>query len=148
MNIDKLKNKFSTGAFVADVKHYFSKINEIIDYLNGNSGEGSYKVYTALLTQSGTNAPVATVLENTLGAITLIRGGVGQYILQSSGLFTMNKTVLFVGLPDYNISQFIINTDQLNTDDSNIDLECIDASTLNGLDGALKNTPIEIRVYN
>ena len=26
-----------------------------------------YKVYTALLTQSGTNAPVATVLENTLG---------------------------------------------------------------------------------
>lgn len=26
-----------------------------------------YKVYTALLTQSGTDAPVATVLENTLG---------------------------------------------------------------------------------
>ena len=26
-----------------------------------------YKVYTALLTQTGTNAPVATVLENTLG---------------------------------------------------------------------------------
>lgn len=26
-----------------------------------------YKVYTALLTQTGTDAPVATVLENTLG---------------------------------------------------------------------------------
>ena len=26
-----------------------------------------YKVYTALLTQTGTNAPVATILENTLG---------------------------------------------------------------------------------
>lgn len=126
----------------------------IISTTKGEKGDASpvaslgYKVYTALLTQSGTDAPVATVLENTLGAITLIRGGVGQYILQSSGLFTMNKTVLFVGLPDYNISQFIINTDQLNTDDSNIDLECIDASTLNGLDGALKNTPIEIRVYS
>ena len=31
MSIDKLKTKFITGAFINDVKHYFSKINEIID---------------------------------------------------------------------------------------------------------------------
>lgn len=36
---------------------------------NATSGGGgaSYTIYRALLTQSGTNAPVATVLENTLG---------------------------------------------------------------------------------
>jgi hypothetical protein len=42
------------------------------NYHNGSqwveqSGGVPYKVYTALLTQSGTDAPVATVLENTLG---------------------------------------------------------------------------------
>ena len=34
MSIDKLKSKFFNGSFINDVKHYFSKINEIIDYLN------------------------------------------------------------------------------------------------------------------
>lgn len=34
-------------------------------------GAASYAVYTALLTQTGTDAPVATVLENTLGFIPL-----------------------------------------------------------------------------
>ena len=32
MSIDKLKTKFFTGAWLTDVKHYFTKINEIIDY--------------------------------------------------------------------------------------------------------------------
>ena len=39
-----------------------------------------YKVYTALLTQSGTDAPVATVLENTLGGtVVWIRSEAGAY---------------------------------------------------------------------
>lgn len=37
MAIDKLKTKFFTGSFVADVKHYFPKINEIIDELNNTT---------------------------------------------------------------------------------------------------------------
>lgn len=53
-----------------------------------------YKVYTALLTQSGTDAPVATVLENTLGTITWEYNGVGNYEAVSSGLFTSEKTGL------------------------------------------------------
>lgn len=36
MSIDKLKTKFTTGAWLTDVKHYFKKINEIIDYINTN----------------------------------------------------------------------------------------------------------------
>ena len=53
-----------------------------------------YKVYTALLNQTGTNAPTATVLENTLGAsITWTRTGVGQYVgTLSSGVFISNKS--------------------------------------------------------
>ena len=51
------------------------------------------KVYIALLTQTGTNAPVATILENTLGG-----GHVwsyessGGYYLTLSNAFTANKT--------------------------------------------------------
>jgi hypothetical protein len=39
-------------------------------------GGASYLVYTALLTQSGTSAPTATVLDNTLGG----GGNVGLYV--------------------------------------------------------------------
>ena len=43
----------------------------------------SYRVYTALLTQSGTDAPVATVLENTLGfTVYWFREGTGWYTMR------------------------------------------------------------------
>jgi hypothetical protein len=52
-----------------------------------------YLVYTALLTQSGTNAPVATVLENTLGGtVVWSRDVAGIYVATLSGAFPANKT--------------------------------------------------------
>jgi hypothetical protein len=61
------------------------------------SGPGaSYLVYTALLTQIGTGAPVATVIENTIGVITFSYDDVGQYHALSAGLFTEGKTVVFL----------------------------------------------------
>lgn len=53
-----------------------------------------YKVYTALLSQSGTSAPTAVVLENTLGGlITFTYSGVGNYTIDSvDELFTIDKT--------------------------------------------------------
>lgn len=62
-----------------------------------------YLVYTALLTQSGTNPPVATVLQNTLGgAVTWNRTFVPGpnlvvYFATSSGLFTVGKTTILCG---------------------------------------------------
>lgn len=55
----------------------------------------SYKVYTALLTQSGTDAPVATVLENTLGGtVVWTRQSAGIYNATLVGAFTENKTYI------------------------------------------------------
>jgi hypothetical protein len=76
-------------------------INMVADYLQANPpgesspGGSSYLVYTALLSQTGTNAPVATVLENTLGTtIVWTRDDVGEYI----GTFTISPTAkLYVG---------------------------------------------------
>ena len=62
-----------------------------------NAGLG-YTVYTALLTQTGTAAPVATILKNNTGAtFTWARTGRGTYtITASSNVFTNNKTIVFV----------------------------------------------------
>ncbi len=51
-----------------------------------------YKVYAALLTQSGTDAPVATVLQNTLGgAVVWSFSGSGEYVATLSGAFPPGK---------------------------------------------------------
>lgn len=53
-----------------------------------------YLVYTALISQSGTSDPVATVLENTLGGtIAWVRTATGRYTGTITGsAFTLNKT--------------------------------------------------------
>ena len=48
----------------------------------------TYKVYAALFTQVGTSAPTVTVLENSIGTITLSYGAEGRYYLNSAALFT------------------------------------------------------------
>jgi hypothetical protein len=104
-----------------------------------------YKVYTALLTQSGTNAPVATVLENTLGGdVTWTRTDLGYYLANTSGLLTLNKTGFFVQPIDSSVAAFLYSN---LLDINKIELLTRNAA-LEGLDGALLKTLIEIRVYN
>jgi hypothetical protein len=63
---------------------------DIADLGGGSSG---YLSYVALLTQSGTDAPIATVLGNTLGGtVVWTRLGVGWYAGTLAGAFTLNKT--------------------------------------------------------
>lgn len=94
MSIDKLKTKFITGAFINDVKHYFSKINEIIDYLNGNglSGTGSYKVYTASLLGNAQDIEATVIFNNTLGNIIWSKTGIGTYKGTLNNSFKDEKT--------------------------------------------------------
>lgn len=59
----------------------------------GGGSEAAYLVYTALLTQTGTDAPVATVLQNTLGGtVVWTRADTGQYAATLTGVFLDNKT--------------------------------------------------------
>lgn len=151
MSIDKLKTKFFNGSFINDVKHYFTKINEIIDYLNGNgsSNDGSYKVYIATLTQSSTNAPIANVLQNTLGG-TLVwsYNGVGIYNGTLSGIFISNKTFFIINKSRASGRQFSLYRN--NDNEIEITTEIFDGATpiFTTSDGVLNNTTIEIRVYN
>lgn len=60
---------------------------------------GGKKVYKAIMSQSGTDAPAAIVLINTLGVdITWSYGGVGTYYgTAGSAVFTNGKTWFFAG---------------------------------------------------
>jgi len=56
-------------------------------------GVRPYKVYTALLSQTSTNAPIATVLENSLGGTVIwSRNSTGDYTATLSGAFQMGKS--------------------------------------------------------
>lgn len=70
--------------------------------IGGGSSGSSYLVYTALLTQTGTSAPVATVLENTLGgtvSYTYTTDGTYKAVGSTNGLFPTNRTVVIMGPP-------------------------------------------------
>ena len=57
------------------------------------SSGASYLVYNAYLSQSGSSNPVVTIFTNTLGgSLTFTRDDVGTILIQSSALFTSNKT--------------------------------------------------------
>jgi hypothetical protein len=57
---------------------------------------GSFSSYAALLNQSGTDAPVATVISNGLGAVVWTRISPGEYRGTLAGAFPAGKTLVFV----------------------------------------------------
>jgi len=97
-------------------------------------------------------APVVTVLENTIGNIWFTwAAGDGQYIINSDGLFTVNKTYCESGpIIDTPISQFKPSFIDINGNfgfnlPNTMSILAVGSETSTGL---LNNTPIEIRVYN
>ena len=97
-----------------------------------------YTVYTALLTQAGTAAPVATILQNTTGGtFTWTRQSAGNYtVTASTALFTVNKTMVFG-----NHGSFTTDFEWNRASDTTITLST-------GTDGKLANGSFEIRIYS
>ena len=114
-----------------------------------------YKVYTALLSQTGIDAPVATVLENTLDEdITYQYNGAGNYsILTPNNTFTANKTYSVLQLwADDGVSPRLGFIGWASTNELYLTLtdpNGIPADTLgNNSSPVYFLTSIEIRVYN
>ena len=104
-----------------------------------NAGLG-YTVYTALITQTGTAAPVATILKNNTGAtFTWARTSSGTYtITASSNVFTSNKILVFYNLGEYT---FGIAQPWTRTSDTVITIPL-------GGDGRITNGSFEVRIYS
>jgi len=95
--------------------------------------------------QYNTGAPVATVLENTIGNIWFIWDGVGNYSVNSDGLFTSPYAIFISNnTQDSADTTQIVKTNIYDADFSYILTYAIGVSS----DDILFNTPIEIRVYN
>lgn len=103
-------------------------------------------VYIALLTQSGTDAPVATILENTLGGTVVWSvSSPGSYIGTLMGAFTTGKTIIY---PDYTVGYYIDGYGRIvggsnSEDDVYIEYQ----NGVHWSDDGITNVLVEIRVY-
>jgi hypothetical protein len=101
----------------------------------------NYKSYVALISQTGTAAPTAIVLENTLGTLTFTYFGVGVYkVATTDSLFTLNKTFLLI--ENSNNS----NNSLFRTGVNDLVISCSDLLGA-AVNGTLNKTSIEIRIY-
>lgn len=93
------KQAAGTDVSATEVGYLNGVTSAIQTQLNAKAdGTAGVKVYRALLTQTGTDAPTATVLENSLGG-TPTYGYVdpGTYTVTLTGAFTANKTAFLMG---------------------------------------------------
>jgi len=107
-----------------------------------------YKVYTALLTQSGTASPTAIVLENTFGFVPIWeKDTTGIYFINNTGFFNINKTSIFVtkNTNNFDIAAYTPDNNSVWIETSQI--TGVEPLTITAIENVLNNTTIEIRVY-
>jgi hypothetical protein len=131
------------GSAALQAMNQWYTMQDVIDTVGGGA---SYRVYTALLTQNGTAAPVATVLENTIGVMGLFYSYPGNYSITSvefNGYADYGKVaILFTngGGGYFTNTQYVppINGITIRTSNN----LATDANNL------MQNATIEIRLYN
>lgn len=107
-----------------------------------------YKVYTALMTQTGTSAPTAKVLQNTLGGtVVWTRNSTGRYTGTLTGAFTADKTAFFTAPMGTNSQYFPFTCSFERVSANAIEMFANDLMVGKN-DGILLDVSIEIRVYN
>lgn len=121
-----------------------SQIDSLANNVNELQTNFLYKKYIALLSQTSTNNPVATVFENTMDDIIVwTRDSVGTYTGTLTGAFVNFKTWFSITPINYAGLYEVFSLDE-NT----IRIRTADITTLTLVDGQLNETPLEIRVYN
>jgi hypothetical protein len=149
-----------TGSLTIGVTYYIANDSPGMDFTNvgaPNNNTGTYFVATGTTPASwgsaedtgnatisyNIGAPTVTVLENTIGNIWFTYFGLGDYLINSNGLFINQKTFALIGTTGF--------TGGGNGGGASIMLSippnAVEIIALDG-DGILASTPIEIRVYN
>jgi hypothetical protein len=108
----------------------------------------TYKVYTALLTQFGEDAPTAVVLQNTLGGnIVWSRYSEGVYEATLIGAFVENKTFTLINSTEDGEDNGVDASWSKRVSDDKVGVRTSSGS-LYSQDNRLQSTSFEIRVYN
>jgi hypothetical protein len=121
--------------------------------ITGDTNIRPYKVYTALLTQTGDTAPTSIVLENTLGNVTLQYFDVGYYQIVLENSIDINKTFLYIGNGPSSGGRIFFEEEGFKTITFFNSTTIVVFSSTDGYSSGLSNNelencPIEIRVYN
>jgi hypothetical protein len=117
--------------------------------------EPTYKVYTAKISQTGTNAPVVdAVYENTLGGDVFFGYIItGEYAIESDNLFTGagragDEDKVFVSISQGRNVAPLASFGISLLNDSNLILHSYNSTNGNPTNGILSGIYLEIRVYN
>jgi hypothetical protein len=112
--------------------------------VTGTTGSPNYLVYTALITQVGTSAPTAIVLENTLGGTPVWSrpGDTGIYELTLNGVWTEDKTGI-IGSAGMTGNYTTLQT--FRQDSNVLYFETFSNGVVS--DGVFTNNLVEVRVY-
>ena len=129
----------NTGAQINPTKNF--TVDSVVQ-----AGLG-YTAYTALLTQTGNNAPAATILKNnTTATFTWARTAGGTYtVTANSNIFTANKTVVFINYG--NPPSDALPPKWVRTSDTIITVTTPDETGVLD-DGILNGAAFEIRIYS
>ena len=121
--------------------------------INGTRIPQGVKVYRALLTQDATDAPVVTVLENSLGGtVVWTRASAGFYKGTLAGAFPLSKTQTFISqyspstAGDFSLFEFWGNDDAGDVRVTTRDVD-LTANTATLTDGMLARASVKILVY-
>jgi hypothetical protein len=107
-----------------------------------NGAAAVAQTYVALLTQSGTAAPTASVLADNIGVITWTRTAVGQYLgTPISPLDALNTFVIIGNVEHDYLASAYVNSD------GNIVVHTTKTQNHAHTDSKLRNSPIEVRIY-
>jgi hypothetical protein len=140
INYNSLGMDFTNvGAPNNEVGTYFIAIGTTPNSWGSNEGDEDILTYN-------TGAPVVTVLENTIGNIWFSYDDVGNYYLNSDGLFTDGKTYYSITLNSGAIGGTLSNFIIISFGSGQMKILTLD--DLQAWNDFLINTPIEIRVYN
>jgi hypothetical protein len=110
----------------------------------GPTGPVGYQVYIALLNQVGIIAPVATVLQNTIGNIVWSYSSAGNYVATLAGAFPSDKVVMFLNNTRVNS---ICSIQRSNDNALLLQIVITDSLPFLFADSLLNNASLEIRVY-
>lgn len=143
-NLDKIDLQLNvrTGKF-----YYIDGNGQFAEFSIPQSVQNGYTSYVANLAQSGTSAPVATVLYNDFDSEPVWGyNSAGDYKMTLTGAFPIDKTFVMVNSSEYGTNTTILfGASRFNDDQIRLET-CNSFSPSNDLIGMPLS--IEVRVYN
>lgn len=123
------------------------KVGLTTSAIGGGGSSLPYKVYTATVTQTSTDAPVSVVLQNTFDSLptwSYFSDGIYQLVF-APGTFTDQDKVWIYS--DTRGGEAVIKIGATPINDSTIQFNVLDGDNT-GINDAMYKAPIEIRFYN